>query len=67
MGMSGGPEGVYDRCDWCGAEILNAERTDGQQVIEVLQSDMLLVLCESCGNSLDADALRQTLEGQHPA
>lgn len=69
-------ENVYDHCGWCGREIrygdtsvsisMNVERADERAGIEVMQSDVLLVLCESCGNTLGADSLRRTLDSQRP-
>jgi len=73
----GGPENVYEHCAWCGREIrygdvsvsiaVNVERADEQEGIEVMQSDLVLVLCESCGSRLDTDRLRHALESQGPA
>jgi hypothetical protein len=72
-----GVENVYESCGWCGREIrygdvavsvnLNVERADEQAGVEVIQSQMVLVLCASCGNGLDAGTLRQALETQRPA
>lgn len=72
---SGGSKELYEHCGWCGRDILygdtsvtvnlNTERFDGTAV-EVLNSDVLLMLCAPCGSRLDAGALRQALEAQRP-
>ncbi len=75
----GGSGEEYERCGWCEAPIrygdtsvtvaLNTERTvkeSGRAVVEVSGSELVLVLCEACGGSVDTGSLRRVLEAQRP-
>ena len=66
----GGTRGLYEHCGWCEEPILygeepvavtpNTEKAEASGV-EVRQSDVMLVLCSSCGGRLDADSRRRDL------
>jgi hypothetical protein len=71
----GGSRRFYEHCGWCGRDILygdtsftvnlNTERFDGTAV-NVLGSEVLLMLCAPCGRRLGAGTLRQVLRAQRP-
>ena len=75
-GWFGGGKGVYERCGWCEAPIrygeesvtvtLNTEKAE-EEAVEVLRSDVLLVLCLPCGGGLDEGSLRRDLDDRRPA
>lgn len=71
--------GVYEYCGWCGRGIhygdtaatvnLNTERAaeeSGETFVEVLDSEVLLILCAECATRLDAGTIRQALGDSRP-
>ncbi len=66
---------MYEHCGWCGCQIsygdttatvnLNTERA-GETGVEVLDSEVVLILCAECATRLDSGTLRRVLEDSRP-